>query len=366
MDRWYAFRDRTVRNPAFQRWAARFPLTRPIARRRQRELFDLVAGFVYSQVLSACVRLKVLEALADGPRTTQELSSWLGLRSDATQKLLAAAAALRLVSERGPGLYGLGDLGAALLGNPGVAAMVEHHAILYDDLRDPVALLRGEVETPKLSAFWAYASTRAPDALSNDRVDTYSRLMAVSQDFIANEILDAYPLAPHKRLMDVGGGHGAFITAAAARAPHLAFTLVDLPAVAKQAEATFRAAKISDRATAVGADMFRDALPVGADVISLVRVLYDHDRARVLTLLRAARAALSEGGTLLVAEPMAGTPGAEAVGAAYFGFYLMAMKGGDARRPEEIAALIREAGFRDVKQVKTASPLLTGLLVARA
>ena len=39
-------------------------------------------------------------------------------------------------------------------------------------------------------------------------------------------------------------------------------------------------------------------------------------------------AALPPGGTLLLAEPMAGTPGAEPVGDAYFGFYLLAMGSG--------------------------------------
>ncbi|MFZ4534249.1 MAG: hypothetical protein ACOYOJ_20875, partial [Alsobacter sp.] len=60
-DRWYAWRDRTIASPAFQRWAAGFPLTRPVARRRAAELFDLVAGFVSSQVLAAVVRLRLLE-----------------------------------------------------------------------------------------------------------------------------------------------------------------------------------------------------------------------------------------------------------------------------------------------------------------
>ena len=92
MERWYRFRDRTMRRPDFQRWAARFPLTRPIARQRQRDLFDLVSGFVYSQILQACVRLKVFEALADGPRTVGDLAMYLNLKPDMAHRLLADAA----------------------------------------------------------------------------------------------------------------------------------------------------------------------------------------------------------------------------------------------------------------------------------
>jgi len=41
IDRWYALRDRLLADPTFQRRATAFPLTRPIARRRARALFDL-------------------------------------------------------------------------------------------------------------------------------------------------------------------------------------------------------------------------------------------------------------------------------------------------------------------------------------
>ena len=33
-ERWFAWRNRLLADPGFQRWAASFPLTRPIARRR--------------------------------------------------------------------------------------------------------------------------------------------------------------------------------------------------------------------------------------------------------------------------------------------------------------------------------------------
>ena len=364
-DRWYAWRDRTIASPAFQRWAAGFPLTRPVARRRAAELFDLVAGFVSSQVLAAVVRLRLLETLAAGPRSLDEIAVVAALPPDSARRLCGAAVALRLMSDRGDGRYGLGDLGAALLGNPGVAAMIEHHAILYDDLRDPVALLRGEGPEPALSRFWAYASTQEPGALPASDVAAYSRLMAVSQAFIAAEVLDAYPVGRHRVLLDAGGGEGAFVAAAAERAPNLQFLLFDLPAVAARAAGRFAASGLSGRATAVGGDLFADPLPRGADIACLIRVLYDHGRDRALAILQAVHAALPEGGTLLVAEPMAGAEGAETVGAVYFPFYLLAMRGGDARSADAICALVREAGFVDVAVRRTRSPLFTGLITAR-
>jgi len=366
LDRALGLRDRLVANPKFQRWAAGFPLVRPIAQRRARALFDLVAGFVYSQVLFACVRLGLFELLAAGPRAIADIAERIGLSEDAAERLLRAAAALGLVQRRSRGRFGLGELGAALIGNPGIAAMVEHHAILYADLHDPVALLRGEVKDTEMARYWPYAAGGRPDDLERQRLVDYSALMSASQPLIASDVLDAYPFGRHRRLLDVGGGDGTFLRAAGARCPDLRLMLFDLPVVAERARERFAEAGMADRAEAFGGDMLADALPHGADIISLVRVVHDHSDEGVLRIFTAARQALPEDGTLLVAEAMAQTPGAEPVGDAYFGFYLLAMGRGRARTPAEIIALLRQAGFTRHELVATRRPMLARMVVARA
>ena len=126
----------------------------------------------------------------------------------------------------------------------------------------------------------------------------------------------------HRCLLDVGGGEGTFLAAAATRAPSLRLMLFDLPAVAARAEARSRHRA---RASACGwwaATSSRIRFPQAPIVVSLVRVVHDHDDAAALALLRAVRRALPADGTLILAEPMSGTPGAEPIGDAYFGFYL--------------------------------------------
>jgi demethylspheroidene O-methyltransferase len=363
-ERWRAWRDRTLASPRFQRWAAAFPLTRPIARRRARTLFDLCAGFVYSQVLLACVRLRLFAMLSEGPQTLASLAQRCALPQDAAQRLLEAAVSLRLVEHRAGGRFGLGALGAALLGNPGVAAMVEHHALLYADLQDPLALLRAPPGSGALARYWAYAGAQRPAELEDEQVDAYTRLMSASQQLVAEQILDAYPLHRHRCLLDVGGGDGSFLAVAAARVPHLRLMLFDLPAVAQRARVRLDRAGLGARASVAGGDFHTDALPAGADVVSLVRVVHDHDDAHALAILRAVHAALPPGGVLLLAEPMAQTRGAEPMGAAYFGLYLYAMGSGRPRTDAALGALLRSAQFERVRLLPTRHPLQTRVLVA--
>nr|WP_321986469.1 methyltransferase [uncultured Lichenicoccus sp.] len=326
-------------------------------------MFDLTAGFVYSQILLACVQLDLPRILLHRPATADALATHLALSPEAATRLLNAAASLNIARRCRDGRFRLGPAGAALIDNPGVNAMIAHHRLLYDDLRDPVALLRGEAGPTHLARYWPYAAKTAPPDAAG--AASYSALMGASQAMIAEQALAAYDVRQHKVLLDVGGGDGSFLAAAGRRAAGLRLVLFDLPAVAVLAEPRLAREGLSRRASVQAGDFRRDPLPEGADLISLVRVLHDHDDNTVRTLMRAARAALAPGGTLLVVEPMAGTPGADAMGDAYFGFYLLAMGSGTPRSARRLRALLHEAGFTWSRLLRTRLPLVAQVIAAR-
>jgi demethylspheroidene O-methyltransferase len=189
--------------------------------------------------------------------------------------------------------------------------------------------------------------------------------MSASQHFVAGEILAAYPFARHRRMLDVGGGEGTFAISAARVAPALQLVVFDLPAVAERARAKLAAAGLGGRASAVSGSFVDDPLPTGADLVTLIRVAYDHDDARVQALLAKIYAALPPDGTLLLAEPMRSDAGDDPMADAYFGFYLLAMGRGRARSFSEFQDLLTRAGFTRIERLRSRSPLLTSLITAR-
>ena len=372
-DRLDAWMDSKLTDPDFSRWAAGNIFTRWITRRRSGQVFDVMAGFVYSQVLLACVRLRILELVNESPRTLDELAHICQVPASALQRLVNSAVALKLLSLRGQSRYGLGPLGAPVAGHPGIRAMIEHHAVLYHDMQDPVALLRDQVSDGQMTAYWPYVETQAADgapqqaprAWAQEKVSRYSQLMSASQPFVVDEVLAAYSFANHRCVLDVGGGQGTFVSRLAGHAAHLKLMLFDLPQVAELAQDNFKKKSLSDRIEAFGGDFLKDALPEGADLITLVRVAHDHPDAHVSTILRSIFNALPAGGTLLLTEPMAQSSHEAPLGDAYFHFYLLAMGSGRLRTVLELSDMILAAGFSSVEALDNPMPLQTRILVGK-
>lgn len=361
-DQWRRWRNRMIASPRFQAFAADFPLTRPVARARSKALFDLIAGFTYSQTLAACLELGLFERLAMEPASLETLAKDLGFEPKNLERLLKAAVSLDLLEQSGTGAYDLGIHGAALRGNPYIAGFIRHHALLYADLLNPVALVRGGQETA-LSRYWAYAGDGENSPASRRAVADYTELMAASQQAVAREILALHDFSDARHLIDIGGSNGTFIAAAAGRYPHLHFTLFDLPAVTEIGLETFEKQGISDRTQIAPGSFLTDPLPKGADVATLIRVLHDHDDDSALVILTGIRKALPPKGRLILAEPLSGAPDTAPIADAYFGLYFAAMGQGKTRNPEEIAHLGRKAGFGRISAPVSRMPLITSVMV---
>ncbi|WP_224826637.1 acetylserotonin O-methyltransferase [Cognatishimia sp. MH4019] len=351
------WRNRLVASRGFQKWAAWFPLTRGKARRDGEAMFDLVAGFVHSQTLMALVELGVLDALLQRPLSTAELAARARVPENRMGVLLRAGAALHLLANK-RGTHFLTQKGAALIGVPGLAQMIKHHRVLYRDLENPAAFMRGETET-ELAGFWPYVFG-AGAAEDPDTAQTYSDLMAQSQQLVAEDTLRMVSFKDSAHLLDIGGGTGAFLAEVGAAYPKLPVTLFDLPAVVPEARARFEAAGMAARSTITPGSFREDVLPGGADTISLIRVLYDHADDTVADLVSKCFDTLPDGGRLVISEPMLGSR----AGDVYFAFYTLAMRTGRARSAAEIADICAKAGFSKIDTPKAPRPFVTSAVVA--
>jgi demethylspheroidene O-methyltransferase len=349
---------RLAMSPRFHAFAARMPGLRGFVRREGAELFRIISGFVQSQALVALVEGRVLHVLASGPLGTEALSRHCKMPVAPMEVLLKAGAALKLVTQDRGARWHLAPRGAAFLTVPGLEPMVRHHHVLYGDLSDPLAFFRGQTET-KLAGFWPYVF--GPLAQEDAGLAArYSRLMAESQVLVAEDTLRLVDLSRRRHLLDVGGGTGAFLAEVGRAHPALRLSLFDMPAVLASVPAVLR-----DRLALCSGDFRADPFPTDADTISLIRVLYDHSDTSVEALVAKVFNALPSGGMIVVSEPMSGGDRPDPATDVYFAIYTLAMRTGRTRSAEEIATVLRGAGFIGLQPLPGDRPFVTSVVTGR-
>ena len=368
-DRMLAWLERLYASPRLYSFSLTNPFTRWVTRRRTQKLFDLMAGFVHTQVMLGCIRLDLFKMLHQEPADLQQIAARVNMPAPVLQRLLLSAVSLGLLECRSQSRFGLGPLGVPLATHDGIAAMIEHNHLLYADMQDPVGFLNNAWQGD-MAAYWPYAhDAQAATRAAQDKFSRYSDLMAASQGFVVEEILSSYFFDEHQCVLDVGAGKGRFACDMAAHAPHLKVKLFDLPPVLELAKNNVQQRGMSERMSFYPGSFLHDELPQGADLVTLVRVAHDHPDDVVKQLLQKIHAALPLGGVLLLAEPMAQTMSASQSGSAqadaYFHFYLLAMGAGRLRTPEELMRLMAEAGFGQIEHLPNAMPIHAQLIVAR-
>lgn len=364
-NRFGAWRNRKLADPAFRNRIQRIPLLRTMARKRAQGLFEATAGFVNGQVLSACLELGLLERLETKPMTAEAIAGTFELDPTRTLRLLEAAAGLGLVERRPRAHWGLGPQGAVLVSDPGLKAMSLHHKALYQDLANTVDLLRNPQQETRLAALWPYARNESPSDVKPQEAQEYTALMAASQRMIAEQVLDAYDFSTHRALLDIGGGSGTFLGCVGEAHADLELSLFDLPGVIELARQRVSNQELPRRISLHGGSFHTDSFPGVHDLISLVRIVHDHDDEPAQHLMARAFDALEPGGNLIVAEPMLSGKSDGGILGNYFRFYLMAMGSGRPRSPQELKRMLKKAGFTSVKRHRTTVPMICSVISAK-
>lgn len=307
-----------------------------------------------SAALMAAVELGLFTRVAAGHDTEAALAGALGLTAANAERIVTACVALGLLARDGERLANAPDVDRYLVeGRSGYAG--PWMLFTKPDWNEWGRLATHLARTgpPEILGKYAHGFGVAEARAYHEA--TYSIGLGAGRRF-ARQVA----LAGRRRLLDLGGGSGAYCIAACQANPELSAIVLDLPPVVEVAREFIASHGLSDRITATAGDFTRDPLPPGADVMVMASNLPQYSRPIIQGVLAKAFAALEPGGEMhLIGEML----DAERRGPVDPALWALAEtihgSTGIAHSAPECLGYLERAGFRDV----AARDFVPGVLV---
>ena len=269
--------------------------------------YSVVFWLFYGQYVSAAaysvLRLGIPDLLREGPRSAQDLARATGVHPLSLSRLMRALASIDLFErldgdryaltpysellcrDHEDSLYGWGNF-CGMLTLPELPAMPD---CLETGCSAPECLYGMQI--------WDYLSKEAAKGKAFDAC-----MAGFTKSHVA-AILAAYDFSACNRIVDVGGGRGALLSAVLKACPGLNGTLYDREPVMDAARQTLEEAGVADRGKAVAGN-FLESVPEGADLYIIKHVLHDWDDENAVTILTNIARAMKPSSKLLIMSGM--------------------------------------------------------------
>jgi len=317
------------------------------------ELSTAIRGFQESRAILTAIELDAFSAVGPGSRAS-DLAGRIGTDPRATEMLLNALAAMRLLTKEN-GIFFLTPVSSRFLAAGG-----------KDDSRAAI------MHTAGLWARWSTLTDCVRAGTAVTHMELEQRGEQRTEAFIAAMDRNAHERAPHVlravgsekigRMLDVGGGSGAYSIAFARAIPGLRAEILDLPGVCPIAQRHIEMAGLTGRVVIRAADLRRDALGEGYDLILVSAICHMLSPDENLDLLRRCHAALRADGRVVIQDFILENDKTAPKFAALFALnMLVGTIAGSSYSVEEYRTWLSRAGFCRPNHVRLAGP--TGLMI---
>ncbi|GAA3780140.1 methyltransferase [Streptomyces chiangmaiensis] len=249
-------------------------------------LRELVFGAACAAALRAAARLRVADALGDGPTRVEDLAATVGTEARTLRRLLRALSCYGVFAEQEDGTFTHTDMSRLLreddpnsLRNISLWCTEPWTWEAWPRLDEAVRSGRNVVQDLYGKEFFVYLNEDAPES-----ADVFNRAMTTSSTQSARDVAELLDLSGSSSVADIGGGQGHVVASLLEKYPSMCGTLLDLPLVVEKADPRLRpGGSLADRVSIVPGDC-RAAIPVRADVYIIKNILEWDDESTARTL----------------------------------------------------------------------------------
>lgn len=317
-------------------------------------MMELSRAFQGSRMLLTAYELDVFTVLGEEAKSSEEIARAIGADPRGTDRLLNALCGLELLFKSDDKFTNSPAAAQFLVkGKPGYQSGLMHTVNLWDSwstltsaVRNGGLVAQGPVDERDDKWFAAFISAMHARAANE-----------------APAMVDNLDLTGVSRVLDVGGGSGAFSMAFVRAGNNIKATVFDLPNVIPLTQGYIDQEGLNDKIDTVAGDYNKDELPAGYDLVFLSAIIHGNSSQENQALFNKVSKALNSGGRIVVSDFIMNDG---RTGPAFGAFFALNMlvntPQGDTYTESEIKAWMTTAGMSFVKRKDLR---VTGLMIGR-
>ena len=312
-------------------------------------LEDLATAYWYSEVLFTALELNIFGLLGEGSATVAALANSSGYEADGLSRFLAALVGLGLIVEHN-GQFANGPLAAHYL-IPGTEAYVGDFLLYRRYLTSHWQRLGARIRQGSIAN--DRSLDEAPEVF-RERTLAYVQAMDLQARIKAAEALDFLDKmcsTPPARVLDVGGGAGAWCRAVRSLWPDVRTVLFDLPETLAAARQLYPNEKDWEGIETLAGNILTPCIRDSQfDLVILSNVLHAYGPGEAQAILKYCAGYLAPGGMVLIHDYLADLHDVDPVkGTLYDLHMLINTYNGRIYRLAEVVALLEDAGLKHVR-----------------
>lgn len=308
-------------------------------------LLELAWSFQKSKTLHTACELDIFSILGDYEKTAEEVAKEAGTDVNATARLMNALTALGLLNKEGIYYSNTRVTRQYLVkDSPDYIASMAHYSNLYDRWSKLT-------ESVKKGTSMNY---RITDDIEGEKLNDFIAAMHWRATNQAREIVNMIYLSNAKKLLDLGGGSGAYAMEFVRAKPDMDVYIFDLPNVIKLTQNYLYENGFMDKIHLIEGDYFVDNIGSDYDIVFLSSIIHSNSIWENIELAKKIYLALKPGGQIIIHDYIISDDRTKPLFTALFSLnMLINTPSGDVYTETDVWVMLKEAWFKNIKNYPT-------------
>jgi cyclopropane fatty-acyl-phospholipid synthase-like methyltransferase len=308
-------------------------------------IMEMVMAFQRSRVLLTAYELELFTVLGNESKSPAEVAGALGTEKHATDRLMNALCALELVDKK-ENRFSNTPLALKFL--------VKHSPDFMGNLYHSVNLW----DTWSTLTRAVYKGTTVIEKKINDRgekwLTAFIEAMHNRAQKHAPKVVDKLDLSKVTRVLDIGGGSGAYAMAFVKARPNINAAVFDLPNVIPITRRYIEKEGLTGKIKTIAGDYTVDPLGKGYDLVFLSAIIHINSNEVNMQLLKKCSEALNPGGQVVIQDFIMDEDRTTPPSGALFALnMLVSTEAGDTYTQSEVREWMAAAGLTGIKRIDT-------------